>query len=229
MSTEPKTPDQPIRPLANPPSLKRSSTMDSCNYHAGDFIKPDPTMTRVETRNYIRKELQYCLTERLTVQDEATSLNDDYLLYQSNPRERLFHVGQLLEELNIDETPGKVAYTILEKYLNREAIDYNKYPVKLVQLVMGFIHTDRLPCERTIFSFWNHSPFKALRNAPPLTDEEDETTDEYKDVLPFPLAFVNGEVVIRLSLTTVAITLAFVTLWIAMVVAQLGPVRTVYA
>lgn len=233
MSDDPKTPNQPIRRFSNPPPLKRSFTMDSVNYQAGDFIKPDPAMTRQETRKYIRNELQICLTERLTTDDESTSLNDSHLFYQSNPRERLYYVGQLLEELNIEESPGNVAYTILEKHLNRETIDYDKYPVKLVQLVMGFIHTDRLPCERTIFSFWNHSPFKALRNAPPLTDEEENTDastdDDFKDVLPFPLAFVNGEVVIRLSATSVAISLGFVTLWIAMVVAQLGPIRTVFA
>jgi len=42
----------------------------------------------------------------------------------------------------------------------------------------GFVTTDKLPCGRVIESFWNHSPFEGLRNAPPLTDEEAEAEEE---------------------------------------------------
>ena len=35
-------------------------------------------------------------------------------------------------------------------------------------VALGFILTDRLPGMKTIRSFWDHSPFEALRSAPPL-------------------------------------------------------------
>jgi hypothetical protein len=35
-------------------------------------------------------------------------------------------------------------------------------------VALGFILTDRLPGGKTIRAFWDHSPFEALRRAPPL-------------------------------------------------------------
>jgi hypothetical protein len=35
-------------------------------------------------------------------------------------------------------------------------------------VALGFILTDRLPGGRVIRAFWDHSPFEALRRAPPL-------------------------------------------------------------
>ena len=40
-------------------------------------------------------------------------------------------------------------------------------------VALGFILTDRLPGMKTIRSFWDHSPFEALRRAPPLTSIEE--------------------------------------------------------
>jgi hypothetical protein len=196
----------------------------------GDFIKPDPTMTRLETRRYILDELESCLKERVRPDEDSDSLNDMHLQHLSNPRERMFHVKELLEELNHAEAPGKVAYEILQKYLNKEPIDYDVYPVKLVQLVMGFLHTDRLPCERTIFSFWNHSPFGPLRNAPPLPDEDDEQDDEEeeyddndndedKEVREIAQN-QNHTVTIHISFESLLFVGIFVTIWIAMLVAN---------
>ena len=172
-------------------------------------------MTRLETRRYILEELESCLKERLLADEDTDSLNDSHLQYLSNPRERMFHVQELLQELNIGEAPGKIAYDILAKYLNKEAIDYNVYPVKLVQLVMGFLHTDRLPCERTIFSFWNYSPFTALRNAPPLPDEDWVPNDE-------PKAAEDINITIHVSPISMSILGMFVTIWLAMVVSSTG-------
>ena len=228
MSADPQTPNQPIRRLSNPPALKRSATMGNAYYEPGDFIKPDPAMTRSETRTYILKELKSCLTERLTIDDDEYSIGDGHLQYRSNPKERLFHVGQFLEELNSKEKPGEKAFTILENYLNRATIDYDTNPVKLVQLALGFIHTDLLPCGRTIFSFWNHSPFHILRNAPPLTDEDHDEIAE-KETTPSAFSIADNMITIRIPYNILAVYMACTTVWIAMLVAQLVPIRTTYA
>jgi hypothetical protein len=127
MSADPQTPNQPVRRLSNPPALKRSATMGTACYEPGDFIKPDPAMTRFETRKYILNELKLCLTERLTFDEDNCSIGDGHLQYRSNPKERLFHVGQFLEELNSKEKPGDKAFNILENYLNRVPIIYNAH------------------------------------------------------------------------------------------------------
>ena len=223
MSTDPQTPNYPIRQLSEPPPLKRQNTRESANYLPGDFIKPDPACTRLEARKHILKELESCLKERLGNED-VCSCNDAHLTYRSNPRERLFYVGRLLDDLNSKETPGDVSFQILAKYLNKEQIDYDTYPVKLVQLALGFLHTDRLPNERTIYSYWNHSPFTVLRQAPPLTDEDDaieeskNATGDFENVLT-----------LRITYPSLFVTLACVTIWIAMIVSQLIPVRTYQA
>jgi hypothetical protein len=116
-----------------------------------------------------------------------------------------------------------VAFQILESYLKGEQLDFDKFPVKLVQLAMGFLHTDRLSNERTIFSYWNYSPFNALRNAPPLTDEdnvEEPVKQEYT---------IDNSITIRIPISSLFITFACVTVWIALTMSQLIPVRSYQA
>jgi hypothetical protein len=48
-----------------------------------------------------------------------------------------------------------------------------KEPTEYETLALAFWEVDLLPCGKTIGSFWNYSPFEALRTAPPLTDVED--------------------------------------------------------
>lgn len=220
MSNDPQTPDYRIRRLSNPPPLKRQLVKEYSNYGAGEFIKPDSAFTRFETRQYILSELAACLKERLVSQENMNSTDESHLTYRSNPHERLYYVAQMLEELNIEKPAGQIAFEVLEKYLKREQIDFDVYPVKLVHLVMGFIHTDRLPNERTIFSYWNHSPFHALRDAPPLTDEDFEQVEKVEEKT------TDDVITIQISFTSLLTVLAFVTVWIAITVVQLIPVRS---
>jgi hypothetical protein len=238
---DPSTPKQPILRSDSPPPIKRTDTLQrqytfqAAKYIPDDFIKPDPSLTRSETRSYILNELKSCLNNLSVVEDEHYE-DDSYLTYCSNPRERLYHIQQILDELCIDDPATDISLKILTMYLNRETINYDTYPVKLVHLVIGFIHTDLLPCNRTIYSFWNHSPLAPLRNAPPLSDEEveeeseeeegeeeeeaeeeegAEETEEKTEELEYAIT-------VRFTYQGLFSLLTFITIWIALTVGQLG-------
>jgi hypothetical protein len=46
-------------------------------------------------------------------------------------------------------------------------------PTEYEELAMAFWDVDLLPNKKTIGSYWDYSPFEALRRAPPLTEVED--------------------------------------------------------
>ena len=225
--SDPQTPPQPVRSLSSPPPIRRKSlmrqlTFQAAKYEPGDFIKPDPAFTRIEARKYIMGELKECLNKLSVVQDDHIE-DDSYLNYCSNPRERLYHITQVLDELNVDESASEISFKVLEKYLNREPIDYDEFPVKLVQLVMGFIHTDLLPCGRTIYSYWNHTPFNALREATSLDQKQDEEKDQDQGQEQDQEEDEDYAITLRITYKSLFVTLASITLWIALTVSQLSP------
>ena len=61
-------------------------------------------------------------------------------------------------------------------------------PTEYEMLALAFWNVDLLPGGRTIGSYWDYSPFEALRRAPPLADVEDEVPplpeDYYSDMPP---------------------------------------------
>ena len=185
------------------------------------FIKPDPIMTRQETRRYIRQELRDFLTGPVflahaqAVYDASPSLSTEELrsyLTDGSAREgcwaaaRLVVLARLLGSSDLADV-GAVALAICQSHLDvsaelevyqgeevaaassedeegegegedseetvlegateEEEDDATEEDVNHVAL--GFILTDRLPGMKTIRSFWDHSPFEALRRAPPLT------------------------------------------------------------
>jgi hypothetical protein len=50
-------------------------------------------------------------------------------------------------------------------------------PTDYEELAMAFWDVDLLPNKKTIGSYWDYSPFEALRRAPPLTSVEAEVED----------------------------------------------------
>ena len=150
----------------------------------GDFIKPDPAMTQRETRTYILEELQRWLTGRICedAKDVGSDFSADdlvpYLEAGTWPAGRLYAVLQLLEkdasyvlppvdEMDRFQFVGQWAVSVCSDYLS----GYEPgIPAEV--LATGFVTDDKLPCGRTIESFWNHSPFKRLREAPPLESED---------------------------------------------------------
>jgi len=195
------TPPRSKRVSECPTAPVRKRKMTVLSDHAdlgilpGDFVKPDPALTQRETRVYLLKELHRWLTGRIC--EHAGDIREvyengqrvDLVSYISGswPAARMYILFRLLESRASsypwikEEKPfraiGEWATTVCMKYLQGE-IDTSD---STAMLVVGFVAHDTLPCGRTIESFWNHSPFDVLRNAPPLTDEEDEDEDEDED------------------------------------------------
>ena len=184
------------------------------------FIKPDPIMTRQETRRYIRQELRDFLTGPVflahaqAVYDASPALSTEelrsYLPDGCWAAARLVVLARLLGSSDLADV-GAVALAICQSHLdvsaelevyqgvdNEEdevvaaasedeeeaedseetvlegATEEEEVEVEVAEedvnhVALGFILTDRLPGMKTIRSFWDHSPFEALRRAPPLT------------------------------------------------------------
>jgi len=193
--------DIPYASASCPPPVCASVTdeaVDHCGRGilSGDFIKPDPTFTRSETRAFLLDELRDWLTGRIC--DHAKEVNmilpdaevlERHLADGTWPAARLFAVLRAIENSDTgfrlmlpddyDErfrTAGAWAAAVCAEYLEGRAPE-----TAAAELATGFVRTDRLPAGRTIESFWNYSPFEPLRSAPPLTDDpepEEETETE---------------------------------------------------
>ena len=192
------TPPRPKRVSECPDAPVRKRKMNVLSDHVdlgilpGDFVKPDPALTQRETRAYLLEELHRWLTGRICehagdireVYDNGQRVDLVSYLSGSWPAARMYVLFRLLEsrptsypwikEENPFRAVGEWATTVCTKYLHGEVDTTDS----TAMLVVGFVAADKLPCGSTIESFWNHSPFEALRNAPPLTDEEDEEEEE---------------------------------------------------
>lgn len=195
------------------------------------FIKPDPIMTRQETRRYIRQELRDFLTGPVflahaqAVYDASPSLSTEelrtYLPDGCWAAARLVVLARLLGSSDLADV-GAVALAICQSHLDvsaeleayqgvdnedevaeaaasdeeAEAEDseetgetgetvlegeeedgQSQTTEDINHVAMGFILTDRLPQRKTIRSFWDHSPFEALRRAPPLGSSIEERVE----------------------------------------------------
>ena len=185
------------------------------------FIKPDPIMTRQETRRYIRQELRDFLTGPVflahaqAVYDAVPALSTEelrtYLADGSWSAARLVVLARLLGSSDLADV-GAVALAICQSHLdvsaelevyqgedeaaaaasedeeeeedseetvlegeetevteeNSSTGGQSQTTEDVNHVALGFILTDRLPGGKTIRAFWDHSPFEALRRAPPL-------------------------------------------------------------
>jgi hypothetical protein len=153
---------------------------------AGDFIKPDPMLTQIETRRYILEELRRWLCGT-NMSDAVESLLADDV-----------RIGSLLDDINAGNYPearmywvlrsldpsmsglwglrevSNLCYSICAMHLDSETAISNN---EVQKIALGFIDVDRLPCGKVIRSFWNHSPFEHLRTAPPLVEAEVAETE----------------------------------------------------
>lgn len=199
-ATSPACPGAPARPVAMRPPLAdhvrpMPLVIPTLEDHrgrgilAGDWIKPDPVMTRQETRRYVVAETERWLTGRIcrhaqdleTVDDLPHATLEAEVATGRWPAARLYLVADALEGTDIIPLPvdpaeryhavGSWAAKVCEDHLRGYAAE-----VPAAKLAVGFVTTDLLPCgpSKVIASFWDHSPFEALRNAPPLADTDTE-------------------------------------------------------
>ena len=200
--------------LECPPAPARAIKTNTIALHRGagilpgDFIKPDPTMTQRETRQYVLAELTRWLTaERICTHAKEIAVEEimgldmvGHLAEGTWPAARLFTVLKTLERENNVVLPGDYeercrfvgtwAAGICSDYLQGRPLETPSPRATAASLALGFVQTDKLPSGVVIESFWNYSPFGALLNAPPLSEpdlpvspavEGDEPTDEETD------------------------------------------------
>lgn len=199
------------------------------------FIKPDPALTRQETRHYIRSALRSFLTGPALLRDALASSSvaasvavEDLKDGRCSPAARLVVLARLLETDDLadvaavalamcqshldvsedverlgvrghdnevtDEAAGDVASdeddeegdeeSDAEAVTETDSTDSLTRQADAEQInhvALGFILTDRLPNGKTIRPYWDHSPFAALRAAPPLGNRPsmDDIMDEH--------------------------------------------------
>jgi hypothetical protein len=181
-----KTPPRSPSP-ACPGAPKRRLTMThrGVGILEGDFIKPDPVLTRSETRQYLLEETQRWMNGR--IQLHALSIYAAQLTpadvekdvgFGLWPAGRLFTLLMRLREMEavpdtdidqqIDHVARWVMHTIqgcLERSESDPLTDLEEY-------VMEFWRKDLLPNGSTIASYWDHSPFDGLRHAGPISVDD---------------------------------------------------------
>jgi len=195
-----------MRPLPASPEV----TVPSLHEHRGrgilpgDFIKPDPAMTRQETRRYVIAELHRWLEESsiasharaiAAVTTEPAALAP-LVAAGRWPAARLYLVLAGLEAMPLlpqgrDGRPLRLVDLPLDyeerfQWVARWAASVCEDHLRgyepvipAARMAVGFVTEDLLPDGfTTIASFWNYSPFERLRNAPPLPDPPAEAEAE---------------------------------------------------
>jgi len=149
------------------------------------FAKPDPVMTRQETRCYLVEEFKRYMEGR--IQGEAVRLaavpdlvDDATIDLGSFPAGRLYRlVGRLGSAVPAVALDEQIRYVVrwVVGVVTCHLADPDAVITSLESDALAFWKVDRLVDGKTIDSFWNHSPFEALRAAPPLSpgieDEDD--------------------------------------------------------
>ena len=169
-------------------------TVDSAAEHgipAGYFLKPDPVLTRVETRHYLMGELARYLKGPLLTDALASAAT------AAGPAARLARLYSLLKDAgklpegSVSEQMGHVAKWIFTVIQTSLTVGAPSAPTEYEELAMAFWDVDLLPNKKTIGSYWDYSPFEALRRAPPLTEVEDTVPplppadeEDYSDMPP---------------------------------------------
>jgi hypothetical protein len=149
---------------------------------AGDFIKPDPALTRQECRKYLLTELERWLTGRICGHaKEIEAFYPDVADLTASveagtwPAARLYTVLHLLERSNTLVLPADYyeRFHFAAEWCIDVCADHLKMPSaeavdSATAAALGFVTTDKLVGGHVIESFWDHSPFDALRKAAPL-------------------------------------------------------------
>jgi len=79
-----------------------------------------------------------------------------------------------LPEGSVSEQMAHVAKWIFSVIQTSLTVGAPSAPTDYEELAMAFWDVDLLPNKKTIGSYWDYSPFEALRRAPPLTEAEEE-------------------------------------------------------
>jgi len=183
-----QTPPRSPTPDAPPRVRRVTLTHRGGGILEGDFIKPDPALTRSETRAYLMAETDRWLNGR--IQRHALGIYASQLApadIEQEVRVGLWPAGRLymllmrlrdmeaVPDTDIDEQITHVVRWVAHTI--QACVDRKEPLSDLEELAMGFWQKDLLPNGRTIASYWNHSPFEALRSAGAIGFGMDERLD----------------------------------------------------
>jgi hypothetical protein len=170
-----------------PESSESSESPEINGIDPVDFIKPDPSLTKRETRAYILNELRNWLSglrmmhavDQLIKEDVSIDSLKEDVDAGNCPAGRMYMLLKRLDPTLAGvwgtKDIGYLSYSICAAHL----VDKRIFMAEDIQeLVLGFITTDRLSSGKVIESFWDHSPFDPLREAPPLSEEDEDEADE---------------------------------------------------
>jgi len=148
---------------------------------AGDFIKPDPSLSKTERHTHILHELQNWLVNSMRIQTHAREVEYNCLSNLADevtlglwPAARLCLIAARCNFDRIHDSQEKYhsaatwAYWVCYNYLTDGVQSANDQE----ELALGFVTTDRFADGTTIEDLWNWSPTHSLRCAPPLPDSD---------------------------------------------------------
>jgi hypothetical protein len=186
--------DESLPPLVPALRLRMPTVHDhiGVGIRPGEFIKPDPHDARAVQRRHILTELRTWLTDRICGSARLashTDMTEDEIRAamaegRGWPGGRLWLLLQMLDEegIPLPGTPadtadrlrlaGIWAATVCENWLRDGEAEPRDGAERLA---LGFVTEDCLSNGRTIADLWPEpADLDALRNAPPLPDEEVE-------------------------------------------------------
>ena len=185
-ATPPRSPSTSECPGApNRNRVRRSASLSVHRGHGilvGDFIKPDPALTRRETRAYLLGEMERWLGGRirdhaLEIADAGLTVADVEDEVQSGlwPAGRLFMLTSLLKSAGKIPSEGRPVDHVARWVANtiRRCVEGEDEGM-FESAAMEFWRTDLLG-DRTIDSLWDSSPFDALREADELPNVDPYT------------------------------------------------------
>jgi len=158
----------------------------------GVFVKPEPGLTRAETRSHVTHELNEWLKGDICADATEIAYREppgSTLVKEGKwPAGRLYMLHCLLTE-KWDYIPGKTILDemrVVANWAKEVCLKHLAKPFetrsRAIDLALGFITEDLLPGGDTIITLWNRSPFGILREAPPLPESDDEAeADEDED------------------------------------------------
>jgi hypothetical protein len=161
------------------------------------FRLPEAVVTRSEMRKHVLAELSVWLTGPVLSAAQAEAAAED-------EEQEGGAVGQLIQIADALKAKEATAYdrsvalvgaaTLTAETVQRFLLDSEAKPVDEAEdLMMDFVDEITVDGEQTLQDLWDYSPFEALREAPPLTEEDEdevpETSTNLVQFLQMPLTF----------------------------------------
>jgi hypothetical protein len=177
----------PPSPLPEP---EATATLATATLEPMCFRLPTTVLTRAEMRKHVLAEVVLWLTgpvlsaARLATEEEEGGAAGQLIQILGALRSKEGVELPEDREAALGAAAALTAETIQQFLLDSEAT-----PVDASEdLMMDFVDEITVDGEQTLHDLWGHSPFEALREAPPLTEEEDEEEEDAEDTYQNRLA-----------------------------------------